>query len=106
MVRLVVAFAGIFFATLIVGGVFQWLIGTLVQSTGLSGTDRLLGFVFGAARGVLVCLVGLIAIRSFAQTADWWQASRLVPELLAFEHDLLELFGKSTEWLSKAGGGE
>jgi len=105
VVRLAVAFAGIFFGTLITGGLLQWLIGTLVETTGLSGTDRLLGFVFGAARGVLVCLVGLIALRSFAQNAAWWQASVLVPELLAFEQDLLDLLGRSTEWLSWTRGG-
>jgi len=106
MVRLVVAFIAIFVATLIVGGLVQWVVGSLVKGTGLTGTDRFLGFLFGGGRGLLVCLVGLISIRSFAQAADWWQASALVPELLAFEHDLLELLGKSTEWFSKAGNGE
>ena len=106
VIRLVAAFAGIFLGALIVGGLVQWLIGALVKGTGLTGTDRFLGFVFGSARGVLVCLVGLIAIRSFAQSADWWQASLLVPELLAFEHVLHDGLGKSTEWLSKAGVGE
>jgi membrane protein required for colicin V production len=105
-IGLVVAFGGIFLATLIAGGLAQWLLATLVHTTGLSGTDRTLGFAFGATRGVLVCLVGLIAIKSYAHEADWWQASRLVPELLAFEQDLLDVLGKSTEWLSRAGGGE
>lgn len=104
VIRLAVAFAGIFFGTLIAGGLLQWLIGTLVQTTGLSGTDRLLGFVFGGARGVLVCLVGLIALRTYAQDADWWQASALVPALLAFEQDLLELLDRSSEWVSGAHG--
>ena len=105
-IRLAAAFGGIFLGTLIAGGIVQWLIGTLVKTTGLSGTDRLLGFVFGSARGLLVCLVGLIAIRSFAETTDWWRASRLVPEILAFEHVLLDGLGKSTEWLSNARAGE
>jgi membrane protein required for colicin V production len=104
VIRLAVAFAGIFFGTLIAGGLLQWLIGTLVETTGLSGTDRLLGFVFGGARGVLVCLVGLIALRTYAQNTDWWQASALVPQLLAFEQDLLEVLDRSAEWLSGARG--
>jgi len=101
-----VAMVAIFIATLIAGGLLQWLVGLLVRGTGLTGTDRLLGFVFGGSRGVVVCLVGLIAIRSFAETADWWQASTLVPQLLTFEHDLIELLGKSTEWFYKTGNGE
>jgi len=104
--RQVVAFAGVFIGTLILGGLVQWLIGALVKSTGLTGTDRLLGFVFGGVRGVVVCLVGLIAIRSFAQSTGWWQESLLVPEVLAFEQDLLDVLGTSTGWLSKVGGGE
>jgi hypothetical protein len=48
--------------------------------------------------------VGLIALRTYAQNTDWWQASALVPQLLAFEQDLLELLDRSTEWLSGARG--
>lgn len=106
MIRRGAAFAGIFVATLIGGGLVQWLVGLLVRSTGLTGTDRFLGFLFGSGRGVVVCLVGLIAIRSFAVETDWWQASGFIPALLAFESDLLDVLGKSTEWLSRAGNGE
>jgi membrane protein required for colicin V production len=86
-----IAFAGIFLGTLIVGGLVQWALGALVKSTGLSGTDRVLGFVFGGGRGVLVCLVGLIALRAFVQQTAWWQSSRIIPELLAFEQALLQM---------------
>ncbi|MFM8355081.1 MAG: CvpA family protein, partial [Gammaproteobacteria bacterium] len=76
-----------------VGGLVQWALGALVKSTGLSGTDRLLGFVFGGARGVLVCLVGLIALRAFVEQTAWWQSSLIIPELLAFEQALLHALG-------------
>jgi membrane protein required for colicin V production len=88
-----IAFAGIFLGTLVVGGLVQWALGALVKSTGLSGTDRLLGFVFGGARGVLVCLVGLIALRAFVEQTAWWQSSLIIPELLAFEQALLHALG-------------
>ena len=45
-----------------------------------SGTDRLLGFVFGLARGVVV--LGLLAILCHAVRLDeepWYRASALVP---------------------------
>jgi membrane protein required for colicin V production len=105
LVRRVAAFAGIFLCTLVAGGLLQWSIGRLVETTGLSGTDRLFGLVFGAGRGVLVCLVALIAIQQFVESTEWWQASVLAPELLAFKHVLLEILGKTTEWLSEAGVG-
>lgn len=88
-----VAFASIFLGTLIAGGLVQWALGALVKSTGLSGSDRVLGFVFGGARGVLVCLVALIALRAFVQQTGWWQSSRIIPELLAFEQALLHMLG-------------
>lgn len=105
LVRRIAAFAGIFLCTLVAGGLLQWSIGRLVETTGLTGTDRLFGLVFGAGRGVLVCLVGLIAIEPFAESTEWWQASVVAPELLAFKHVLLDVLGKTTEWLSEAGVG-
>ncbi len=103
-VRLVVAFILIFLATLIAGGIVQWLVGKLVKTTGLSGTDRFLGFLFGAARGVLACIVALIALRQFAEAGQWWQSSVLVPELLAFEQQVLELLGRAQDWVVDLGG--
>ncbi|MEQ8860202.1 MAG: CvpA family protein [Pseudomonadales bacterium] len=102
-VRLVVAFVVIFLATLIAGGVAQWLIGRLVKTTGLSGTDRFLGFLFGSARGVVACIVALIALRQFAEAGQWWQSSVLVPELLAFEQDVLEFLGRAQDWVVDLG---
>jgi membrane protein required for colicin V production len=102
-IRLVVAFIAIFIVTLIAGGVVQWLVGTLVKTTGLTGTDRLLGFVFGAARGVLVCVVVLIAVQRFAEAGQWWDASVLVPHLLAFEQEVLDLLGRAQAWVVELG---
>ncbi|MFU8817985.1 MAG: CvpA family protein, partial [Pseudomonadales bacterium] len=102
-VRLVVAFIAIFLATLLVGALVQWLVGTLVRSTGLTGTDRFLGFLFGSARGALVCIVAIMALRQFAETSQWWQSSVLVPELLAFEQEVLQLMGRAQEWAAHLG---
>jgi membrane protein required for colicin V production len=102
-VRLVVAFIVVFLATLLAGGVLQWLTGALIKTTGLSGTDRFLGFLFGGARGVVAALVVLIALHRFADAGQWWQTSILVPELLAFEQEVLVLMGKAQEWVVQLG---
>jgi membrane protein required for colicin V production len=96
-VRTVVAFFIIFLTTLIAGGIVQVLVKQLISSTGLTGTDRFLGFLFGSARGVLVCIVGLIALKAFEIEAEWWTESRIIPELMAFEQDVLGLIGKARE---------
>ncbi len=89
----VIFFVAIFAVTLIISSLVQWLLGKLLESTGLSGTDRFLGFLFGSVRGVMVCIVGLIALRGFAEDAHWWQSSTLIPEFMAFEEDVLSFMG-------------
>jgi len=92
-VRLGVAFACLMIASLIVGGMVNYLIIQLVERTGMTGTDRFIGMVFGAARGVLLIsvLVLLSGLTSFPQEI-WWQSSKMVPyfeELAFWLRDLL-----------------
>jgi membrane protein required for colicin V production len=102
-VRMVTAFIAIFLTTLLAGALVQRLMGTLIRTTGLTGTDRFLGFLFGSTRGALVCIVALMALRQFAEGGQWWQSSVLVPELLAFEHEVLQLLGRAREWAAYLG---
>lgn len=79
--RLVVAFVGVFVLVLVVGGLVNYLLGKLVASTGLSGTDRLFGALFGALRGMAIVLAAVIIARFTPFPDDpWWQESRLLPE--------------------------
>jgi len=95
--RLMVAFALLFVVTLIVGAMISHLIGELVRLTGLSGTDRLFGMVFGLARGLLILVIGISLIRLTPLTDDgWWQESLLIPEILQIEERLRALFVELT----------
>jgi membrane protein required for colicin V production len=96
-VRLIIGFAVLFIATLILAAMLQWLIAQLVSSTGLSGTDRFLGLLFGSARGLLICVVLLMGLREIAAERSWWQASMLQAELLTFEDEVRDLLGRARD---------
>ena len=95
-----IGFGAVFVVVLIGGALLQRLLGGLVESTGLTGTDRTLGLLFGAVRGVAVVLGVLIVLtRTLSLEAQpWWQESRLIPPLMALEDDVLDLFDHMVDW--------
>lgn len=61
-------------------GLLVWLVRRFVLATGLGPTDRSLGLVFGAARGVVIVVALVVLGRMTAMPQDpAWQASTLVP---------------------------
>lgn len=91
--RLGIAFAALMVVTLVLGGLVNFLIIQLVERTGMSGTDRLVGMVFGAARGILlVAVIVLLAGLTTLPDEAWWRESQLVAyfeELALWLRDLL-----------------
>ncbi|HHZ88752.1 MAG TPA: CvpA family protein [Chromatiaceae bacterium] len=77
--RLGAAFAALFVAALIVGSLLGFLLSQLVEKTGLSGTDRLIGMVFGIARGVvLIALIVTLSGLTVFPEDQWWQEAQLI----------------------------
>ena len=72
----------VFAVILSVGGLLGWGISKLVRLSVLSGLDRFMGSVFGAARGILLLAVFIIG-GQFAgfDNDDWWLQSRLIPHV-------------------------
>ena len=58
--RLLLGYAGVFIAVLLLGGLLTWLIGKVIANTGLSGTDRVLGLGFGLLRGLVLACVAVL----------------------------------------------
>ncbi len=90
--RLGIAFAILMIVTLMVGGLVNFLIVQLIEKTGLSGTDRLFGMVFGAARGVLlVSVLVFLAGLTPMPGESWWVQSSLVGYFQELAFWLLDL---------------
>ncbi|HKM27342.1 MAG TPA: CvpA family protein [Thiopseudomonas sp.] len=102
--RTITACAVLFVTTLIVCGLVNFILVQLIRATGLTGTDRLLGMVFGAARGLflVVVLVGLLSLAPVEQDS-WYQQSTLIPHFLLIadwsKNLILDLSG---QWISTA----
>ena len=79
-VRHAIAFAALFVGVLLLSGVVLRLMGLLVEKTGLSGTDRTLGILFGVLRGVVIAgLLVLLAGLTPLPRDPWWSRSVFLP---------------------------
>ncbi len=69
--------------TLIVCGVINGLLGKVIDLSGMSITDRILGGAFGALRGILIVSAILFFLDTFTQASqtELWKSSLLIPHL-------------------------
>jgi membrane protein required for colicin V production len=81
--RFVAAYAMLFVATLVVSTFVAYLAGQLVRATGLTVLDRLLGTVFGFARGIILILVCVFVLRQLVPPTEllWLDQSTLMPQI-------------------------
>jgi membrane protein required for colicin V production len=77
--RYVAAFAMIFVVVMMLGTLLNHLMSKLLTVTGLKLADRMLGGVFGVARGVIIVLVILFISGVFLSETEQWQQSTLIP---------------------------
>ena len=78
--RYVVAFTLILVVVLIVGALVSYVLARLVRAVGLGFLDRLLGALFGFARGILIAVIlVLFAGLTTAPRTEWWQNALMSP---------------------------
>lgn len=99
--RYVLAFVAIFLATLLVCILFSRLVVGLLRASVLSGSDRLLGILFGLLRGmVLITIVVLLGSMTPLAQEKLWTDSVLVSylqQLTGWIADRMQL-GLTSNW--------
>ena len=78
-VRYVIAFSVLFVIIIMLGTLLNHFMSKLLIVTGLKTIDRLLGAVFGIARGTVIVLVFLFVLNVFVSESEWWKQSTLIP---------------------------
>ena len=75
-------FATVFLTVLVVFALGRFVVSLLLRAVGLGVLDRLLGAVFGVARGVLMALAAvLVGGMTSLPKEPWWQGAVLAPPL-------------------------
>jgi membrane protein required for colicin V production len=76
-VRVLVAFVGIFIVALVITSLAGLLLGKILKAVGLGGIDRVLGGVFGLARGLVIAVAfALVAgLTPLPKQPVWTQAA-------------------------------
>ena len=81
--RLAAAYVAVFIVSLIATTLVGLLLSKIVKAVGLGGVDRMLGALFGAARGVLIVLAAaLLAGLTSAPRQAYWRDSVSGPLLV------------------------
>ena len=80
--RYAVAYGILFIATLMLAALLNRLFAQLIKMTGLSGLDRVLGTVFGFARGLVVVVVLVFVAQALAPQTQDIDESLLLPRVM------------------------
>jgi membrane protein required for colicin V production len=90
-IRAPLAWAILFVCSILVGSLIQRIVLEVVRVTGLTGSDRALGAVFGLLRGIVIIVLLLIfmpMLIDFTQDT-WWKESKLLPFCLALTDSVM-----------------
>jgi membrane protein required for colicin V production len=92
MVRVWIARLIILIGVLVASGIVSGLVSFVMGKTGLDGTDRLIGMIFGLGRGVVVVGVVINLLQFAGFDADpWWEESRLITYMMPVADSLRDI---------------
>ena len=78
ILRVVAAFAALFVCSLLLLTIISFLLHKMLSVSGIKGTDRALGGLFGGLKGlVIIAALMLFAQETVLPKEKWWQASLL-----------------------------
>jgi membrane protein required for colicin V production len=93
----------VFLGALLAGALLAHVVVLVVRNTGLNGTDRALGMVFGAGRGVLVIGILVIAFQLLEMDREpWWEESVIVPKTAQLTRSIREYMDTGLDRLGEA----
>jgi membrane protein required for colicin V production len=102
-IALVAAIGAIFILTLIVVSLLTVKLSDLILDSRIGALDRTLGFVFGAARGLLLCVIGWVFLSWLAQgkMPEWAANAKSRPMLESTGNSLIAMLPDNPEGLLK-----
>lgn len=92
--RLFIFGAVVFIATLTVGSLIVHILVSFVKTSGLDGTDRMLGLLFGFLRAGVLLVVLLSFTKPGAGQEAWWDSSKILTALFEYERPLRSTFNQ------------
>lgn len=96
--RYAAAYVILFASTLILGAVINSMVARVVKASGLTGTDRALGTIFGFARGLVLVLVMVFVLQALLHSdeQEFMRESRLLPHLAMVEQWARDTFSDAS----------
>jgi membrane protein required for colicin V production len=94
--RYIAAWLLLLVGVLLLTGLISMLMAQMVRATGLGTLDRLLGTIFGFARGVIIVLVLVFLVRELLPPRDqvWLYQAQLMPQIDALLNWAMQLLGQ------------
>lgn len=95
-IRTIAGFIVIFIITLLIVSIVSAILYRLFSATGITGTDRTLGGLFGFLRAVLIVsvIVALVGATTLPRS-DWWQQSALIRYFVPISDMIIDILPPS-----------